>query len=63
MTCRVWFKDDSAVVVTGIENIVQAKAKAQEIALRNQGIRPKDPAERRRWDKATTIKNVENLTQ
>ena len=57
---RVWFKDNSAVVVTA-ENEIVARGKAQEIADRNQGTAPKDKAERKRWQDAKTIRKTEPL--
>lgn len=57
---RVWFKDDSAVLVHA-ETPAQAKDKAQEVADRNNGIRPLDRWEAARFDKATTIRSVEPL--
>ncbi len=57
---RVWFKDGSAVLVHG-ENPTIAKGKAQEIANRNRGIRPRDSWEAKRWEKEGTISKVEEL--
>jgi len=65
-TFRVWFKDDSAMLVTA-ETESQARAEAHERAVRSQGVRPggKDAysrAEAKRWDKATTTIRAEQLT-